>query len=1111
MPSPVGNGTGNNLSSDGSAPVGVGARRRVPDGARNFHIQAAQPGRQTGNGPGHDLHLRHRRPGPRRDVGHRGGRVQRLHGGEARGVPARGFDSAVLVEWETASELDNLGFHLYRGLSPDGPWDAAERDAHPRARLLAGGQALQLPRLRPAQRGDVLLPPRGRRPARPRDVARARLRDAARRSPAGRRATAKAAVAVARAAAARGASSPEDDAQASWKPHGDPADVSLRVVERSRLRRDLRARDGRLLLPGAGRRHVEALRPRLLRPRRARASHAAHPPHLEGRRRRPRRARRLRHARGPPLLRRPPCPLAGEPEAVSTARRHLRGLASRSPGEALTARRRTPPRPGPLPRAQARVLQTAFQGDAKKAYVELSPLRLDETRGRLVLARRLLVTVVFDGVVDGETGIGSLGRRAPVPVASDSAPTRRRLLARFVTRSRGLHAVSWEDLLAATPRASPARLLASCSSLAPLAAGRLRPLPRRAPIRPLRPRVHPLLPLRGHRRRLRQRRRLRARRRLRRPAHGPSASPPRRSRHHPTPLASLFATRSFETNVNYLPALLEARDLWLWDCGPRRRPGPDYPFSLAPVARPRDRAAHRRPPGRQRHHRRPRPPRPRLRSTDPSSPRLRFDGMKPVTLEADVPTSLLRRGREHPPPRERRRHRLLRLFRLPRPLLPRLPPRPRRRGRRPRGQAPRRRPRPGLEASPPAPSSSTSPAASPAGSVALSPGGASPSPPRRITATSPSPPRPSSAPRSAPSAVLAPRHHEPGRLDPHRPRGAPPRRRAPRRSTAQAQGLAAMAVSLEDVYDDFGFGEVSPTPSATSSPSPTTTGPRPRPATSSSSVTPPTTPRASSPEPPAPTSSPRPSPSPPSSGPPPTPSTPPSTATTSSPTSPSDASPPTPSPRPRPPSRRSSTSRTPASPSPARPSSSPTTPTSPATSRPTRRHRLPPPLAARPEALPHPARTTATKAAVLSAFDSGASLVSYVGHGSPGLWASESILRSPDVAALAPQPQQPLVLTMTCSNGYFVSPYDNSLAERPRPRPEQGRHRRLLPLRPLPRRRRSPLPPRPRLPARDRSPPPPRRPRPRRPGRLRRLRRLPRAPRLLPPLRRPGAQGPVAG
>ncbi len=76
------------------------------------------------------------------------------------------------------------------------------------------------------------------------------------------------------------------------------------------------------------------------------------------------------------------------------------------------------------------------------------------------------------------------------------------------------------------------------------------------------------------------------------------------------------------------------------------------------------------------------------------------------------------------------------------------------------------------------------------------------------------------------------------------------------------------------------------------------------------------------------------------------------------------------------------------------------------------------------------ASPAAAKAAVMAAFNAGASLVSYVGHGSSGLWATEGLLRSPDVAALAPQPRQPLVLTMTCSNGYFLSPYSNSLSER---------------------------------------------------------------------------------
>ncbi len=72
----------------------------------------------------------------------------------------------------------------------------------------------------------------------------------------------------------------------------------------------------------------------------------------------------------------------------------------------------------------------------------------------------------------------------------------------------------------------------------------------------------------------------------------------------------------------------------------------------------------------------------------------------------------------------------------------------------------------------------------------------------------------------------------------------------------------------------------------------------------------------------------------------------------------------------------------------------------------------------------------ATRGAVLGAFDAGASLVSYVGHGAQASWASEGILRSIDVALLQPQPRQPLLLTMTCSNGYFVSPFLNGISER---------------------------------------------------------------------------------
>ena len=73
--------------------------------------------------------------------------------------------------------------------------------------------------------------------------------------------------------------------------------------------------------------------------------------------------------------------------------------------------------------------------------------------------------------------------------------------------------------------------------------------------------------------------------------------------------------------------------------------------------------------------------------------------------------------------------------------------------------------------------------------------------------------------------------------------------------------------------------------------------------------------------------------------------------------------------------------------------------------------------------------TSASRAAILDAFDEGASLTSYIGHGGIHLWADERLFDISQVSSLSPQPQQPLLLTMNCLNGYFHFPYFNSLAE----------------------------------------------------------------------------------
>jgi len=71
----------------------------------------------------------------------------------------------------------------------------------------------------------------------------------------------------------------------------------------------------------------------------------------------------------------------------------------------------------------------------------------------------------------------------------------------------------------------------------------------------------------------------------------------------------------------------------------------------------------------------------------------------------------------------------------------------------------------------------------------------------------------------------------------------------------------------------------------------------------------------------------------------------------------------------------------------------------------------------------------ATRPRILDALNAGLSLLSYVGHGGAAVWASENVWNSWDAPSLLAQSQQPLLLTMNCLNGYFVAPSYDSLAE----------------------------------------------------------------------------------
>jgi hypothetical protein len=65
---------------------------------------------------------------------------------------------------------------------------------------------------------------------------------------------------------------------------------------------------------------------------------------------------------------------------------------------------------------------------------------------------------------------------------------------------------------------------------------------------------------------------------------------------------------------------------------------------------------------------------------------------------------------------------------------------------------------------------------------------------------------------------------------------------------------------------------------------------------------------------------------------------------------------------------------------------------------------------------------------VTNAFNNGALLINYVGHGSVEVW-SDYILTSWAAEALTNGDKLPFVVTMNCLNGYFHDPYTESIAE----------------------------------------------------------------------------------
>jgi len=225
-------------------------------------------------------------------------------------------------------------------------------------------------------------------------------------------------------------------------------------------------------------------------------------------------------------------------------------------GTVSAARRPVAPRPRDttalVPAEPALLLQTAFQGDSKKALLRLSPLRFDPVSGRLLLARTLTVRLVFAGRAAEEIALGSTRGRLrphlPQPAPGDT-------LAFLVTHERGLHAVAFDALFPqGSPGIRPFQLALSHQGTP--VAFRVQPNPLRfeAGSRILfwsdgadaNPDANEAVF------------------RLAR-APGGLTMPTRDAAPHGTPVAEIQATARFERNLRYQPALLEAPDLWLWD------------------------------------------------------------------------------------------------------------------------------------------------------------------------------------------------------------------------------------------------------------------------------------------------------------------------------------------------------------------------------------------------------------------------------------------------------------------------------------------------------------------------------------------------------------------
>jgi hypothetical protein len=109
-------------------------------------------------------------------------------------------------------------------------------------------------------------------------------------------------------------------------------------------------------------------------------------------------------------------------------------------------------RGGFYPRSLARLVRSFFQGETKKAEVALHPLRYDERSGRVQLNGRLVVRLDFAGGEPRERSLGGARGRQPAPGVGGKA---RGVVAQLVAREEGLYRVAFEDVFGAGGRGVP--------------------------------------------------------------------------------------------------------------------------------------------------------------------------------------------------------------------------------------------------------------------------------------------------------------------------------------------------------------------------------------------------------------------------------------------------------------------------------------------------------------------------------------------------------------------------------------------------------------------------------------------------------------------------------